>query len=255
LAGGLEVFEGAPSKGVDQGLAGALGLGSADAVGDLQQGLGAVLLAGGELGWELIFFIGSYLLQRASVVRAPLIQAFVQRQGLFEGFLVAEAMAEGAGRFGFQVQGDGEIGEGGGKSAVGGQSLGEESPVTVEFQAAPAVFVNHHLSDLPLETGGQDALEAAIDGAVIEEQGASKRIVFALALHLLKQQRGGWGGMEPGLLAQQLKEIEAQGFAGLFVREWRWRAGEKGWTWKQWVWKVQRARRSSCWGEQDRYWR
>jgi hypothetical protein len=89
--------------------------------------------------------------------------------------------------------------------------------VTVEFQAAPAVFVNHHLSALPLETGGQDALEAAIDGAVIEEQGASKRIVFALALHLLKQQRRGRGGMEPGLLAQQLKEIEAQGFAGLFV--------------------------------------
>jgi hypothetical protein len=217
LAGGVEVFEGAQSEDIDEGLTGALGPFSADAVGDLQEGLGAVLLAGGELGWELIFFIGSYLLQRASVLRTPLIQAFEQRQGLFEGFLVAEAVAGGAGRFGFQGQGDGEIGEGRGKAAIGGKSLGEESLVTVDLEAAPAVLFNHHLSAVPLETGGQDALEAVIDGAVIEKQGADKRIGFALALHLLQQHRGGRGGMEPGAPAQHLKEIEAQGFAGLFV--------------------------------------
>src|SRR5205809_1076487 len=73
-----------------------------------------------------------------------------------------------------------------------------------------------------LETGGQDAQGLSVDAAVIEEQGFDKRRVIGaalafLALELVEQQGGGGGGSEPGTMAKQAQEFEAEGFAGLWA--------------------------------------
>src|SRR5205823_7446151 len=136
--------------------------------------------------------------------------------GLLESWEAAEAAAEGTRflrrapqdrilrpapqdrSFGFQGDGDGDVGETSGQGAVAGKGFGEVSGAQVEFETAPAVFRFNRLLTMGLETGGQDAQGLGVDAAVIEEQGFDKRRVFGAALALLAlelvEQQGGGGG-------------------------------------------------------------
>ena len=201
LQGGAWVFKGRGGEYVDQGAAGAQRPVSADEIGDVQQGLGAILLAGGEFGRELVFSIGSHILQAGVGFAGPLFEAFDERLGHFPGLVKPESPAGRAGLSWFQSDGNGDAGKTGWKDAIAGKSLRSEHihGEDVHFRGLP---VTDAVNPVVPGAHGEEALGFDVaaggaqgDMAVIQQQRADKVLFF----QLVAQDRRRHGSMEPGL--------------------------------------------------------
>src|SRR5215813_4299461 len=200
---------------------------SADAIGNVEQRLGAILLAGAEAEREFVRSVARGVFQRLRIVFGPLLNLTPELNGFIAGSPEVETSYGIRGSLAPQENGNAAGGERTRQVSVAGKNFGTEEGILLTAKG-----VDTPSSRTRVEPSEQRLALRRAEGvvAVVEEESCGRGFlffVFVFVLVLLGRgvpavtyqhvpDRAGFAAVDPlGRVAKKLEKIQKQGLAGL----------------------------------------